>query len=480
MIEKYKHIIILILFTLLAFLFSLNQLANPMIAEPDAYSRVNVAVANLDKNLFFSYYGGTWLPLHFTIFSFFLSFFNYPSITPRILTLIVSLSTSLLLYKYTKNIYKSKIIALSAGLIYIVLPLRIFLSTQTLSEPMFLFFFLGSLIFLQKNKLSAKDMIISALLLNIAHGIRYESWFSLPLIWFFILGKENTHKQKLAFIVSSTLFPIKWIILNQIYNKGFLSFFNEKYETAKKTKAVYYFDFPLTLKLWEQKIRLALPAVFTFIAMFDYKNLIKSKNTSNIFYYSLAPFFYFVLIFQAYMGTMEWFPTRYLIIPITFLIPMLSASMIRLFTYFKKKLSKNVMVTSVSLLIFFIYIITKYLINFTDVRYELNELSFSGNRNYQILYSEEYLQLSNLIEMCKIICEEELIVYTNDYNRTHLDQALIYFSGRVGYDTKKENIKFKPKKNSIFAWEKEIDLDESKIISKYNILYENDYFYIMR
>ncbi|MCB0753868.1 MAG: glycosyltransferase family 39 protein [Ignavibacteriae bacterium] len=225
-----------------------------MIAEGDAYSRVNETIKQKDLNIYFNKYGGAWLPLYFSMMVSALSLLNNSHITPRLITLVFSLSSCAALYFYTKEYTKDKIIALLSSFIYLIFPLRLFLSTQTLSETIFIFFLLVSFTFLLKEKLNTYELILTLLFVNIAHGIRYESWIILPLIWIIVLSRKNSYKVKSLLIFSSTLFPLYWLYLNQIYTGNYLTFFNVKYEVAQSNKISQYSNFYLSYKAWRDKL----------------------------------------------------------------------------------------------------------------------------------------------------------------------------------------------------------------------------------
>lgn len=482
--KKYFIILSLSFILIVGLLISLKQISQPMIAEADAYSRVNVAISQKKINLFFNKYGGTWLPFHFSLMVVFLSKFDYPLLIPRIITLILSLGSIVSIYFYTKRFQKNKTTALIASLLFLLFPLRIYLGTQTLSEPIFIFFLIISFIFISGEKLSYKEILLSLLFLNIAHGIRYESWMILPLVWFFIINKPINLNKKITYIFYSILFPIYWLYLNSINTGSFLTFFNQKYEVAQKYQIIQYFNFNLSFVAWEEKLIKIFPIPFLALSLFDLRNLFKKFITKNIFYYFLPFFFFLALVVQVFFGTMEWFPTRYLLIPTTFLIPLLASSIHEIISFTHSFFLKQTFIKKMySLFFIFIFIFifqNKYFSSLNHTRLEITDWSLLQTYDSYETTSNStlYNNFINLIKECKQICDNSIVFLYEEERRTYFDQGLFYFLNRPGIDISKNNINY-IENNTVFIWERN-DNDESKLIKNFEILYKNEKFYILK
>ena len=137
---KKSHLFVLSVIIFVGGIFSIPSLVKPMIAEGDAYARVNLAVQQIEDGVLINNHGGMWLPLHSSLISLVIGFFNYPQLSPRVVSLSLSLLSVFSLYFYTENFTNNKNISLLSSFIFLVFPLRYFLSTQTLSEVVFVFF----------------------------------------------------------------------------------------------------------------------------------------------------------------------------------------------------------------------------------------------------------------------------------------------------------------------------------------------------
>ncbi len=335
--KKYRILFLLSLCVLVGFLLALPDISSPMIAEGDAYSRVNVTFRTKFKWLFTHHLAGTWLSLHFFLMKTLLFLFPGSTLSLRLLTLITSLCSIVSIYFYTYNLKKEKDIALISAFLFSIYPLRVALSTQTLSEPIFLFLFITSLVFITKEEIKFLQILVFSVLINIAHGIRYESWIALPFIWLLIaLSPSLKLTKKISLLLATTFFPIYWVIGNYLYSDQFLNFFKIKYDFAQRYHKPEYFNLNLTLEKWGDKLISVLPLLSLPIPLIELISFKKSRLNFNQFFFYLFPFYlFFALIIQVYLGTMEWMPLRYLLIPVAFYLPLIASGIYELVNLIK-------------------------------------------------------------------------------------------------------------------------------------------------
>ncbi|MFZ5438255.1 MAG: hypothetical protein ACOZAK_04360 [Patescibacteria group bacterium] len=399
--KKNKTILTQVVIFFISLSISLPLLIKPMIAEGDAYVRSYLAFEDFQDQRLFKSYGGTWLPFHKIIIGLPLYIYNNYFLTPRLITLIISSLTVCLIYilsiELFKNYKQKKIIALITVGIFLLFPQRIFLSTQTLTEPVFTFFFILGIYLLIKNKL-----LTSTIFLNISHGIRYESWFLTPIIFYYLyINKKISIKQKVLYGSSLLLFPTYWFLLNLVNNGSGLAFFSEKYQIAQNAGFIQeYWNFPLSFNVWLNNSfdLIGLIGLISLVQgiIFYAKN--KKTNTSGIFFLSTSIYLFSLLVLQVFMGTMEWFPHRYLYIPLTLFFPFIAYGL--LITL--KKINKKNLIIFLALLpitlidIFYVYQHT-HIISAPDMKYpidkekKLNEILYfykkiSMNENDITLY----------------------------------------------------------------------------------------------
>lgn len=144
---------LLIIILAIALFFGAKQLALPMIAEGDAYSRALIGKKLIENHTFFQLSAtNVWLPLHFSIINIphwlgFDLFFGQ-----RAITMLISLGGIMAIYFLTTEYYQNKTISLLASSLFAFFPLRMVLADQTLSESIFITFFIFFCYFLIKDK----------------------------------------------------------------------------------------------------------------------------------------------------------------------------------------------------------------------------------------------------------------------------------------------------------------------------------------
>lgn len=324
MSRRYKWNLALIFLT--GVVLGLPFLFSKMVGEPDAFSRSNMSTfeRKLNREEFFNFNPkryGSWLSLDIKILGLSRDIYNNIFISPRLVTLIFSAGTIVLIFFYTLLITKSSRSSLLSSMLFLFFPQRIFLATVTLSEPIFVFFLIAALILIFKKP---PNYFIGLVLLNIASGIRYEAWFLLPFIWMAIWEKNTIGRYKYFLILVSSLSPIFWLISNLISTGNPIWFFGEKYKFAQLDNPAYW-NFTLAFSYWFKN----LVEVFTIagigLVIYGWYSLIKSKNDDKTHILSILPFWLFILLpIQVFWGTMEYYPHRYLYIPATLALPLLA------------------------------------------------------------------------------------------------------------------------------------------------------------
>lgn len=315
---------------LLGIPFLLTKIIN---VDIDVYSRsiMSTFEINLNRDEFFNFNPnryGPWLPLYFKITGLPLAIYNNVYFTPRFITLLFSAGTVILMYYYAFLITRSANIAWLSSLMFLIFPQRIFLSTLTFSEPIFVFFQLLSLILIFGKR---PRWLIGLLSLNIAAGIRYESWFLLPLLYFYI-WKSKHLKFKSLLILGAGFFPMFWLLMNWIFTANPVHFLTEKNFLANHFAGTLgYLDFPAAFFQWFIRLSniLTLPGIV--LAIFGWFMLVKNQDSLKKHIMILLPFWIFLTLpIQVFLKTMEAYKERYLFIPAAFAFPMIGYGLSRL------------------------------------------------------------------------------------------------------------------------------------------------------
>lgn len=180
-----------------------------------------------------------WLPMHAIILGYSLGVSKDLITTPRLVSLIFSLLSIAGLALLTHQLFKNKIITLTAVLLYIFLPERIILSAVPLAEIIFICFIIYGSAFLMKriNNKKSGDLLIASFFWAAAGALRYEGWiFSASILFycFYEYRCRNLHLKYLLFISTILLsFPLYWVLMSYLQSGNFLGFLSSTSEMFK-------------------------------------------------------------------------------------------------------------------------------------------------------------------------------------------------------------------------------------------------------
>lgn len=324
--KKIKRIFLISIF-LSAITLGISFLFTEMtVDDNDAYSRAIISTnERINRTEFFSFNPNryaSWLPLHFKILGASLTLYDNIFFSPRFITLIFSAGTAAFMYYYAFLITGSARISMLSSLLFLFFPQRIFLSTLTFSEPIFVFFLISALILIFKTPPNYWGGIT---LLNIAHGIRYESWLLLPLIWITVWKNRNRRLRPIL-ILASSFFPIFWLFINKIFTGNPVYFLTYKYSLANSGEVIIpgHLNFFVAFSRWFTELSgiLTIPGIVLII--YGWYRLVKIKKDWERNVLILIPFYvFFTLPLQVFLKTMEYLPARYLFIPTSLSFPLL-------------------------------------------------------------------------------------------------------------------------------------------------------------
>lgn len=196
---------LLIKLTLLPFSQTINA---------DAVSRIYASINWMENPTWLT--SNIWAPFHFYIHGFGLMLWNNPVYTPKILTILFSVSTLIPFYFITKREFNEKG-ALIATVFLAISPILFHNSFLALSETPYLFFLTLTINCLSKGvrENSTLYILISGLAITIASGIRYEAWI-LIAIFSGMLFLLKRWKFIFLFNFTAALFPCYWLLSNWI------------------------------------------------------------------------------------------------------------------------------------------------------------------------------------------------------------------------------------------------------------------------
>lgn len=307
--------------------------------DGDAYGRSAMSSSErININEFFNFNPNryqTWLPLHTKILGLSLMVYDDVFFSPRFITLLFSSGIAVLMYYYAFIITGSARISMLSSTLFLIFPQRILLSTFTFSETIFVFFLISAFILIFKKLPNYSGGLM---LLNIASGIRYESWFLLPFVWFAIL-KDRSLKLRPIFILASSFFPIFWLSVNGIFTGNPINFLTKLYRWANMgwtIKNPGFLNFPVAFSNWFIELFGILTVLGIGLVIFGWYQLVRAENDWKKHILLLFPFWaFFILPIQVFVKTMESYPDRYLFIPISLAFPLLAYGIAQLRTKLK-------------------------------------------------------------------------------------------------------------------------------------------------
>lgn len=458
----------------------------PMIAEPDAYSRSNISKEMVNNgDLFKISPGQIWLPAHFFILNATSYFFVDLDFGQRAITFLLSLASIFSIYYLTKNIFNNKNISYLSAITLTLLPIRRVLSTQTLSETTFVFFFLTSLAFLTKKTMSKLSLICAVLFFLISSSIRYEAWFALPFIFILIFRKFPSKIIGVLVSLLFLLFPLYWLYFNAVSSGNIANFFTTKVAVAQNYQSEHFFDLMLSTTKWATGLFTVFPLIYLLIFAIGYYLFIRSdkKEATTYVFYFLPIYFFVALVAQAYFGTMEWFPLRYLLIPIVFAIPIFARSILSLYRNILK--IKNPLFICSYLIFGTIAIGITYNKLWQDNAYRLTKMSFFDTSNgietpeIQNKVSSTQDISNTLIKMGtgREIGSYLLLYYVDEISNDNFEEWLFYLTKMHGRIYTKNLFDQTFSEGDIVVWEKNAEQQTSPG-GDFSSVYENEHYVI--
>lgn len=444
----------------------------------DIYARSNMAThEKINEDEFFNFDPnryGMWLPLHFKILGLSLTIHDDVFFSPRFMTLIFSAGTVVLMYYYAFLITKSAPISILSSMLFLFFPQRVFLSTPTLSEPIFVFFLISALILIFKTP---SNYWWGLTLLNIASGIRYESWFLLPFIWL-VIWKDSKLKFRPIVILGASIFPIFWLLINGITLGNPLKFLVDKYEITSEgwnQDNPAFGDFPLAVSNWFMELSKTLTILGIGLIIYGWYRLVKTENDWKKHVLLLFPFWLlFSLPIQVFLKTMEHYPARYLFIPVATGFPLLAYGIDR----FRIKLKSSLLVRSFPVYYHLVLLVGMVL---------MIQLYVNSNKNFNVStnFFDNNPEFSGGAEIIKARFSDNpsltVAFYHNDdpKDRSWLEEYIVYFS--KFYDLKqfaKEELKRRlPEEDIIIlenARDKPAEIYPQLLLSDYKLEYKGE------
>jgi Dolichyl-phosphate-mannose-protein mannosyltransferase len=159
---------------------------------------------------------GVWGPLHFYLIGAVLALTHDPVMAPILLHVLFGVGAAVLFYIFVRIEFAGPNSALLAALAFAVYPIVVGASVSVRAEAPFVFFVLGSMVFLSLARTRASATMwagAAGVMLTLASMLRYEGWMLTPLLALLLWPR---FVPMLAFLVAASVHPVLWMIGNAL------------------------------------------------------------------------------------------------------------------------------------------------------------------------------------------------------------------------------------------------------------------------
>jgi hypothetical protein len=236
-----------------------------------------------------------WLPLYYYVNAVFISV-GAKLVHLRLLHAIIGISCAPILYRIAKQL-GSREAAMGATVAYLFYPASMLVSTQTLSEPLFLFTVLMSVYYFQRFCLNRvySHLILSVVGLSLGALVRYEGWTLLPVfpILYLLFVRPYRLREGLTLlipflvpllmsivVVAQGFHPLRWLLYSDYeVAKTFAELDQPSMDKIIEAYVKGWIPFSLlsllaltVIKWGDKKVMTFVCFLVLFIAPFVYKN----------------------------------------------------------------------------------------------------------------------------------------------------------------------------------------------------------------
>jgi len=423
------------LFILIIILFiakSIVHLSLPMIAIKQGMDDAHVRIMMAGRGIILFF--GVWQPFHFILLNQLYRISKEIYFAPRIFAILQNFILLILIFFVAKKQTKNKNIAIISSFLFLILPFFSIYTTFPITELLFnIFLLLGLLFFMEDDK----HFWLSLIFFNLAHTIRFESWYLYPILLFFVIKKVG-FKRSMVYSFLYFLYPIFYLYINYVKISSFIYPVSDF--LAQTSPQFEGYNVMTVFNLLTKFIFIFGPnLIFIIFLFFDKK---KTKCAIN-FYMSL-----FLLLILSIINTVakvkDWLPDQHFYTSYLLFLPIIAEGIFFFLKKFKTKL--------VLFLLLFLYI-------FWFIR-----------DDYFFVFKKNNLKPPEISSVIKNIQGKEYIwVYGKDYFPYDVD-SVMYFTNKLNYVLLDEDEFLK-------KYPKEKIRGTIVIYDKINPLYGKCYFY---
>lgn len=172
---------------------------------------------------------GYWGPLHIYLNAFFLWVIPGNVTGPKLLNILLVTISVFPIYRFTQNIFGSRTGAVFVSLIYVLCPVIMRNSLQSLAGVSYAFFVLMSMYFLSeglKGEARFRYAAFAGISITLAAACRYEAWVIIAAFTL-VTALHKEWKFTVLFWMFAMIFPISWMTGNQFQYNDFLYSVNQ-------------------------------------------------------------------------------------------------------------------------------------------------------------------------------------------------------------------------------------------------------------
>ena len=250
---------------------------------------------------------GNWLPVYLVFFGSFLKVFRDLLWTPRLIAAGCGIAALVMMYFLCAQLFKNSLVALLSMFLFAVSPAAIWLSSTPLTEMPYtllvLVFLTAFIRYWETDRY--RYLILSALILSLASGLRFEAWVLTGLFGLLLFGRiaRRVHQKKLQrreWVLASLsilivgIVPVLWSLGNYLhYGDPFFYFSDIKsYKSIWYGHDVSFFNYLKILFLLDPW----LTSLGAFAFLFSLWRSRKSNPVLVYMAYGFLPFIIFILL----------------------------------------------------------------------------------------------------------------------------------------------------------------------------------------
>lgn len=314
---------------------------------PDDFSKILIS-QEWSQAPFFVLLPHVWLPLEFWTLGVALRIWSNPYFVSLLINSLFSVLAIIMLYRLAKLIFGQKV-GLMSIIIAIFFPWVVWLSISCPGESMSHFAAFSGLFCLFKWRQSENNgyLFVSSLSFLMFAMLRHYGWFfsflfSIYVIWQMVFDRRRCDNRKYLFLAALVpwVFPLVWLSLNYVRSGSVFHFLKWYPQYLSRIGAKPMPLQPLLVRIFKYPfyVFITSPVISTLSLLSLSYSLRKRSDNLLLYLFFILGYLFLSILWGIRSGTStEFYPQRYVVIPVMLLIPLIS-HMISIFASSKRRM----------------------------------------------------------------------------------------------------------------------------------------------